>query len=351
MKKESYKEYKNIDKSFYSYKKYLDYLNYLKPTNTAEEKGLFFNALSQGKQYNPTFKYLKSNVNKLLQIEERLNTINIPTDNPLLTKLFNHELRDIKNRIKLIKSIGTKEFNNYSKEVFGKIDKNLLITAINRVKKTNKLIPSAKKNETITIEAAKKEVKRILKENNLLKWKFEFKVNETPCVFPTEQLIILPKKNEIDLDFFNIIVRHEIIGHAIQQHYSSRSEWQLLKYGFGLYETLNEGFALFEEAKINKHTWNRVYLYYIAVNLAKDNNFFCTFKELCTWLNKEEAYKLTERVKLGLSNTADKGCFLKDKVYLEGLHMISKYSEKEMNIVKKAKFDYRFTKEVKELIN
>lgn len=341
--------YQKIDQKINNIKKHLDYLEYFPPINYSSEHKKFFKAFYNAKQYNPQFRYKKINQQRFKNYVAKLKKMKIPNTDPNLKAILGFDKKYTIDLLELLIDLGKPAFYEKAKKLFGTCNPSLVKKAKQNIFWVPKMFPPAKRK--INFEIAERKIKRAFKDLKLDDWKLRFiKDGEPGAVYPFKKEVHIIKQQKYDPNFINIIIKHEIYGHVIQNTNAASQDYNFLKYGFGHYEVLSEGHALFQESKVNEHTYNRIYMYYLAVNYGNKHSFFETFCYLLQWFPVEYAYYLTARVKRGVCDTSLPGTNLKDKFYLEGLEMINKKLKKDLDLIKKAKFDFRYIEQLKKII-
>jgi len=341
-----------IDKKLFDIKKKLDYINYFNPTNFNKEKKLFFDNFHKGVIYNPQFKYKKLSDKQYTSIKEKIKSIDIDDSiDDDFKKIFKFYLEDLENRLELIHNIGNdnKIFQSAQK-VFGPTNKNDFDLSIKKVKRTGTLFPEVCNDEKILKRDLIEKTKKVLMENGI-KWEIKFKKDGALGSVDFNNHIIYYKdlKEGYSDNFSDILIFHEILGHVVQSANAEDIELKIFKTGFGYYEDIHEGWALINEERVNPMLKNRIYLYYIATYIAERNSFYKTFLFMLQFLDMENAYTVTSRVKRGLSDTGKNGSFMKDKAYFEGYFRVKNMPYNEIKLIKQAIFDYRFKKEVRNI--
>ncbi len=340
---------KKIDKVFFEIKSKINYLDYFNPVNFEEEKVKFFDMFFDGKKYNPIFRYKSTNLKKYQKLKIDLNKVDVnEIKNKNFKKIFAFYKRDLANRIELFYNIGNdKKIFEILKNVFGNLDKKLFNECTENIKKTNSLFPILDNDTKLTKTEVINRTKQTFEENNI-NWQIKFRKEGALASVDTNKHILFYKESSkgYSENFFNILIAHEVLGHIRQSNNAQKFGLKIFETGFGYYDLLQEGWALYNEKKANREIENRLYIYYITTFIASKKSFYETFCFLLQYLDIDNAYSMTARLKRGLCNTSIHGAFLKDKAYLEGFKMLNSATKKELKLVESAVFDFRYKKEV-----
>lgn len=119
---------------------------------------------------------------------------------------------------------------------------------------------------------------------------------------------------------------HEVGCHVFRSASGSRQPIRLLGFGLGDYLTTEEGLACYQEEETgldDPTDSRRLALRYLAAGLALERGFFDVYQELRRYSDHDQAFETTARAKRGISDTSQPGCHMKDKVYFEGIDLVS----------------------------
>lgn len=344
---------KKVDEKFFNIKKEIDYLNYFNPINYQEERDKFFENFYNGKIYNPVFKYKTISKNRYLKLKKDIAKLDLNIiKNANLNKIYKFYINDLNDRLELIYAIGNdNKIFDAAKKVFGVVEDDKFELSINNIQKVNSLFP--KDNCDIKISKYKLiyKVEKIFEDNNI-NWNIQFRDEGAFASVDTAKKILFFKENNEGYSklFVDILIAHEIMGHIKQSVEAEKIGLKIFETGFGYYELIHEGWALYNEEKKNSELRNRIYIYYISTFIASIKSFYETFCFLLKFIDIENAYAMTARVKRGFKHTSIKGSFLKDKAYLEGYLEVRNMDMETLELVKKIIFDLRFKKEVIDVI-
>lgn len=316
-----------------------DIIKFVEPTNAVSQKKRFFEALKKGEEVNPRFTYLPKNpifthftiTPEYLRIKRELEAIEI--ENSGVGRLLNKKKKESLARMEFIRSIGSSEFQKKSRDFYGKPDKKIVARAFEVInskknKREKKNIPSNKAGELISSELLKRK----------LDWNIVVDENISP------NAIVLPKNKALKIrgltmfskaDIRRLVV-HEIETHIYRHLNGVQQPFRLFIEGPGIewlkteegLAVINESiFGLLEEEQLRNYA-GRV----IAVDFARRNSFYQTYKYLSEFFTPAQAYQLTQRAKRGMNDTALPGAFTKDYFYFRGAIEVREFIENGGNL-------------------
>ena len=331
-------------------KQSLDYLLYINPVNFAEEKERFFTALKTGSEYHPQYTYQATQ--SLFEEEEtwltnaaRRHTAEVGAESAMI----NWEIADQQKRLHFIRSIGSEKVCAAAQDLFGGIDEVTKREAETVAKRVDSMFPgehSARFDQATLLQRCE----AFFSEHGFNEWQAEINIPGAPSVCRVnERKVLFQDQPHYSEAMTEILLAHEVLGHAQQEEAARQQDNPLFLSGFGLYEVLHEGFALQQESKVNERLLLRIALYYLAVAKAEESSLYDTYHYIRAWLPESEAYVLASRVKRGLVDTEMPGTWYKDKVYLEGYLAMQHLSVEDQALVARAKFDVRQLDVVRQL--
>ncbi len=122
------------------------------------------------------------------------------------------------------------------------------------------------------------------------------------------------------------LLAHEIEVHVFRRENGAQQPFRIFRHGFPGYLETEEGLAAYAEQRMGllDHDQLRIYAARVlAADLALQGSFTDVFTALREYLPPEQAYAIAQRVKRGLTNTAQPGGFTKDQCYLSGYLAVS----------------------------
>jgi len=312
------------EKVFWELYRNIYFEQFINPVNLSQEKEYFFEYRQQGLSYNPLFSYKSiKNISEYLKKLNFLYEQFIKESHPL--QIFYLTL--IKRAQDMLKQIDNRrgeDFASWLTSLHGRPSEVLLQQAYQVLHSLKSTI----KKEEQTIVAA--DVAKIFKQE-LLKRGFEgwhVLVEEMPARMSINQMqgIVKIKKSAIFSESEVVRLKvHEIDTHILRSENAKKQPYLLFRYGFPNYLKTEEGLAIFSEEQhglLTVYDRQKYALRVLAADYACNHSFYDVFVFLTQWLDEEDAFAMTARVKRGLINTEDQGAYTKDQVYLDGYMML-----------------------------
>lgn len=312
----------------------LNVLYYLYPQNLLKEKQTFFEEFKNKNVYNPKFIYPSKNpffsyfsMNPDFDVykkELRDSLKDVRLDSMGL--LFENKILDTIEKMELIKSIGTPNFSENSKEFFGGVDKKLLNLAKEIVEKNVR----SKDNQKVSFNTAIKTIKNFLEKNKL---KYSIEIRESSgsnfSVMPAAKKIFINKNLQFTTGMIKRFIGHEIEAHLYRYENGSLQPYLIFAKGVSK-NTIQteEGLAVNLEIIKNLDFKQQLKNYagrVLAVDLASKKSFYDTFEELTKFFSFDEAFMLTFRSKRGTFKTSEPGAFTKDILYFKGKFLVEDF--------------------------
>ncbi|MDD3083651.1 MAG: DUF1704 domain-containing protein [Candidatus ainarchaeum sp.] len=355
----SFVDYRGLDQRIgeISISTQLNILFYINPQNLLEEKKKFFEEIVKGNEYNPLFVYPSKNPlfsyfsmkpvfeTYKTELKELLEKVG----NDSLGLLCENKILDILESIELVKSIGTSNFTENSKQFYGELDNKLVKLAKKQVEEK---VPIFKGNK-ISFNNAINIIKNFLKKKKL-NYKLELR-DSTGSMFAVnspEGILYINKDLVFNSDLVKRFISHEIETHIYRYENGLTQPYSIFSQGTSkrMLET-EEGLAVNIELLKGLEVENSLKQYagrVIAVHTASKKSFFETFNYLKEFFSEEEAFNLTLRAKRGTFKTSEAGAFTKDMLYYRGMFLIKdflkenpiedlfygKYSVEDLHLVK-----------------
>lgn len=333
--------YKSIDEKLYNIEKAIETLKHLNPINAEEEKTKFISAIENNTIYNPQFKYRALQSGNLLLKRTLLSLIINKKDN--LGMIFNDKRYELIEILYLLENVGEKGepklFIHCSSSLYPVLD-GIVENAYNILEKVE---PQEEKEKNIPASQVKKILEDVLKKINVNDWYIEINSDFSAGinVNPKLRKISIADRavNKAQLKRYEV---HEIgnyrkgfIGHVLRHQYGANQPYKIFQIGLQGYLSTEKGLTIYNEEKAGVFSNNVLREYAaktVAVNSSLEKSFYEVYKELLKYVPKEVAYRTTQRAKRGLSDTAGKGGYTKDIVYLQGYYDVKKYIEEENDI-------------------
>lgn len=318
------KIFSELDAKIYAFDKKFDILKHILPQNLTEENKKFLEKYNNGIKYNPIYVYNEIDIESLEEYNKYFQNVTIPDS--LIGKIYKEYVSYIIDKIKFIRGIG----NSYlvtenSIKLYGRPNKDLVNSAKEVLERGQLSKTSSNKfyNASVLKEAF---VKRLL-ENNienyevLLTDKIVSKVN---IDYVNQKVYINENVLFSEADIKRLVV-HEIDTHVKRVENGRKQKYKIFTYGFPKSLETEEGLAIFNEVKENvvDEEMYRVYAARIvAVDMAINSSFYDIFEYLLKYIDQNEALIIVSEVKRGISNTLEKGAFVKEAIYFSGYNRI-----------------------------
>ncbi len=298
-------------------------INAINPRNSERQKEIFFRD-----PRNPRFRYddLSYSLRPLLYMLEEIRLGDTP-----LEKMYDEKRKEYILKIKMLESLGTRDFAKYSAELYPPPDRRLVDISYDIL---DRLEPS-KRSSKITRKYAMQNLRKIFGALGI-RWTIRsMDIVASASVEPSKRMIALKRRERFSKDYFKRLAIHEIGTHVLRAENASLQELGMFLHGTANYLETEEGLAAFNEydsglmtSSILRNYAGRV----IAVDQSSRHGFLKTFKHLKDHFSDETAWKLTLRAKRGLVNTGSKGGYTKDVLYLRGFIRLLEFSRDGGNI-------------------
>lgn len=240
-------------------------------------------------------------------------------------KLYRHKIDESIKKLRMLESLGTADFAERSKELYGYPSKELIKKAYEILE-----LPIVEDQETFNAQKAKRLLQKDLDELNL-KWKITTKKLLGYALINTaKQSVVLSSNHNFTENTIKRLAVHEIGTHGVRYLNARLQPLKIFK-NFPGYLATEEGLAAFNEelsGYLNNKTLKRYAGRVIAVEYAQDHNLFETYVYLKKYFDKSDALSIAMRVKRGLPNSESLGAFTKDYVYLKGFLEVKEYVKK-----------------------
>ena len=313
-------DFRVLDKKLMEIDRKIKLLYFLKPINLLSEKKKFL----ASKNYNPFFHYreLKFDSQKLLT---ELNSIETP--NTPIGAIFRDKKIEIKNKLELLKAIGSEEFTEKSRQLYGFPDSETIAAARESLaKKPKKFFPE---KSILDSEFAKKEFEKTFVKYGL-KWRVVLKDDITAdAIAGKRDTLFLRRGALFSPERLRAVIAHEIETHILRAENGKRQLFEIFSRGTGNYLETEEGLAAYNQnltlpKNSEKRFWSAINL--LAVVEAAGKSFHEVFEFVKEkGFDSERAWKTAVKIKRGLRDTAAAGGFTKEAIYFSGLRKIEKF--------------------------
>lgn len=297
-------------------------LAYLKPTNLTLEKKLFFS----GKRRNPVFTYrsLRFDENKLRNRLRSFETDRTPTG-----FLLKKKIEEETTKLDLLAHRGKPEFLNISEKLYGAATGELEKDAAAVLK--NPHAYSGPHRHFSTSEVQEK-LESVLASYGLANWRVRQKselvsdiaAGKRNALFVREGIVFTEQR-------MARIIAHEIETHILTAENGKHQPLRLFERGFANYLETQEGLAIYAQecqTTCRELAAHRVSYLTLAVCEAARGSFRDVFEKMRAYgLSEEKSFRMAMRAKRGICDTAEKGAFTKDLLYLKGYRRIEAFAK------------------------
>ena len=121
------------------------------------------------------------------------------------------------------------------------------------------------------------------------------------------------------------LIAHEIETHIYCAENGNLQPYQILRRGTSNYLKTQEGLAIYNQDLVAAGGLRNALLNFHAVLWARELGFRAVFNRLSEYLSVEDAWKISVKVKRGLSDTGNRGAFVKNLLYYWGYLEIKDY--------------------------
>lgn len=318
------------------------------PLNLEEEREKFFKDTA----YNPIFSYKQPDF-PIASYRQKLESyLQKPAhEDKRISGIILARVRELMHWLDLIEARGKDSFTHVCSKIYG-------LPSPNFVKKAREFIDLGNEDEDKRlIDAAmfKERIEKVLN-NHGFDWNvaIEKGVLSRVKISASKKLMTVSSDALFSERDIKKLIVHEIKTHAIRFRNGSEQSFPFFEAGCSKYLETEEGLALYMQERCNvffpKHK-RIVGLKFLASTLCLKHSFSEVYKQIVPFTTPEYAFKVTMRVKRGLTHTGIKGGFLKDHVYLSGFLKVSSLSEEDMGYLYTGKISVYDLPVIKELVS
>jgi len=318
-----------IDKYISEVVREIDFYSHLTPVNCGEERDRFFEGVRRGEQYNPVFHY------KARGFEEerkRLDDIRSSLDeSDDIQRLFIKKIDFIVTQLELLDSDDSC-FADIAVRLYGKPGASCLKTAediLYESKDSGYAFPE----ETVTPEEMASFLRGRLKEKGI-DWTVVLSGKIVPkiTVSGKDRTIYINSGINYTAEEVERLKVHEVDVHICRGANGDTQPFDMFREGLAGYDETEEGLAILAEKSAGclKVDTRQMKLYAgraLCVDYCLGGTFHEAFMKLREFFPGYLTYRLVERCKRGLRDTAKRGGFTKDFHYISGFEKVRKYVE------------------------
>lgn len=316
----------NMDEKICEIDEQIKLLSYINPRNLEEQKALFL----ANPEFSPRFSYRETDLDfeSMKRDLKRLPEVDHP-----LYELFAEKAKEVEKKIDLVQSVGTKDFPDFSRNMFGAVTEPTYRAALQFIKQHGeKNLPD--ESELLDMKAAQKMLQDFLKKHKLSHWKLKEIDDSVADIQVTKRNIILLKKGAtFRKNRLEALLVHEIGTHVFRFENGKLQPFRIFERGTAGYLKTEEGLAIWNQNNIGL-TLGEKFLkpayQVVAIHLAKKMSFCDLFHFLQDTydLKDDLAWRLCVKAKRGFSDSAQLGAFTKDQIYFTGHREVEKFIEK-----------------------
>jgi len=313
----------DIDQQIVNIDNKLKLLYHLRPINLTEEREKFFKDF----KYNPQFTYPEVQFQPQT-LKSKIE--NIETNNTPIGQIFSAKKDDITKKIELIESVETQDFTIKSKNLFGSPDDELVRECETLLMEASKF--DKHKDEDIDAEGAKEMFEKVFTSYGLKGWAVKIKEEMvTDCIAGKNNRLFVREKATFSKNRIKGLIVHEIETHILTAENGKNQPFEIFNRGLANYLITQEGLAMYNVTqqvnKSIKDSYKAIALV-IAAKKALSSSFVEVFEKILSLgIPMEDAFRVTLKVKRGMSDTSLPGAFTKDIIYYKGYKEVVDYVE------------------------
>ncbi len=318
---------KNIDEKVCELDGKIKLLSCLNPQNLAEQKALF---LSQP-NFSPRFLYREPSF-EFEYLRNELRKIPREADHFLLP-LYIQKIDVIEAKLNLLEHMGSIEFGDFSKKVFGGVSQSLYRSALTFLKEnSDDSVPD--KSPELDLKKAMEVLNEFLVLKKLSHWKIKVLDDSVSDIQVSKKNFILLRKGAtFRLNRLKALLAHEIGTHVFRYENGKLQPFRIFERGTANYLRTEEGLAIWNQNELNLDLGDKFLtpaLLVVAIYMAERMSFQDLFHFLKTTHNIDDnlAWKLCVKSKRGLKDTKIHTAFTKDSLYFVGSRMVKKFLKK-----------------------
>ena len=319
---------KQIDNYIFDKLKEFNIYNFLNPINSESENQKFLDCFKKGIEYNPQYKYdikHEDHETDLKLIKKYKNNLK-NKENFIFDKMYN-SLEELEQNINLLNHIGDNEYlTDYSKKIYGCPYKDL----IDRARKILELEYNVNEDLNLNSNYCKDQFEKVIKNNNLKNWSVELNEKQLAkvIVHPGKKTIKINKNAKFSENDIKRLIIHELGTHVLRSQNGSYQPYKIFSKISEKNLYTEEGLATVNEDMENVLDIRTFRIYagrVLAVHESLTKSFYEVFCKIKKYFCFEDALYIVSRVKRGIENTANKGAFTKDYVYLHGYYKVKEF--------------------------
>lgn len=294
------------------------------PSSEKKERERFFAARARGEAYEPQFRY-SAVKKKAVTMARRLEALE-PAGTPYAP--FLGEARgQLLGKLGLLRARGGEDFHALSAALFPLPEPAEVAAALETLAEIG-YVPPEQKPELSDAEMAAA-LEKALGEAGLKGWRVRIsaRMSASASVSPGSRRVNVKKGRRFSRHDVDMLALHEIGVHAARAENGHAMPLGIFRVGLEGYLETEEGMAAYREVEAgSKNGLRRFALRVLAVDWASRLPFSAVFSKLSEkGVPDDLAWSLTQRVKRGLTDTGQPGCYGKDAAYFRGYLLVSAF--------------------------
>ena len=309
-----------LDEIVRKYSSDMDIIQHITPRNLNEENEKFLRLFHSGVIYNPQYRY--DTIPRLDEAEQAIAALEFGDSG--IEAIYRDYQRYLLQSIWLLRSVGDAErFTAWSAALFGQPDESLKEKAMAIFAEHGAVITD---DTPCSPEDLKHCMEKAIQEHGFA-WSVSVvdKLTSKVAVDPDEKTVWINSNVRFSRNDVRRLLVHEFGTHIVRAENGSRQKYHIFQNGFPKSIETEEGLAAYNEWKHHLLDIRTLKIYagrVLAVDLCQNDSFYEAFVRLKDHFPEEECVRMISRVKRGLTDTAQKGAFTKDFIYLNGFYQV-----------------------------
>lgn len=346
----------------------------INPSNLKTEKTKFFEALNEGREYNPVFEYSKTgkdySINEIQKhIKEYKAELKHSELNIDVKRIYNEVLELFRKKIKKYDLLGKEgsEEEYYNLEISDeKLPNEKIVAEAKTLLMEISQKPQQEEENIVSSEQLKEYFEDLLKKAGIPEEAVEIRIDSSliaraSVTKEAENIVLKIKEGEMfSKKAVDKLTVHELGTHVFRSYNGGKQQFKIFSKYLPGYASTEEGLAVYNEYindALSDH-WKQTYLArLVAVDYAikQGKSFYETFKLLTAGygLDEERAFSIVSRVKRVLMDTSKPGGSSKDFQYWQGFVNVKNHLEKypeDYKILYLGKFGLHHLKTIKRMV-
>ena len=306
---------------------------WLTPINLEEERERFL----KNSESEPIFIYPKTPINEIEKYLKLLESVKPKSDEPFGEWIIRRRKKELTLKLRLIGSVGKKDINEISKELY---DCDFKRTYIESAQKDSQIEVDFGECDNATVADIVKAYKKTLSDYQITDWEViptdlsDFYVR----IEPKNKRILVGKRVNWDFCDLDCSIAHEIDGHVVRAVNMHKQKKEIFQKPTPFYINTEEGLASFLGdycSKTSQVARKHHAIKYLGGFLALKGGFFDIYKYfLGNGFSPDLSFQRTFRLKRGFSDTSKAGVFAREAMYYSAMMDVKNYLDGGGNVEK-----------------